>query len=76
MTSEPKVLRPYGVRNTSLDNLYLEMATQHQPSLPVILEVATEVLILVQDRSQREFDPLILENSVRAKLQNYQLWIQ
>jgi hypothetical protein len=76
MTSEPKVLRPYGVRNTNLDNLYLEMTAQHQPSLLVILEVATEVLSLVQDCSQREFDLLILENSVRAKLQNYQLWIQ
>jgi hypothetical protein len=76
MTSEPKVLRLYGVRNTSLDNSYLEIAAQHQPSLLVILEVATEVLSLVRGRSQREFDLLILENSVRARLQNYQLWIQ
>jgi hypothetical protein len=52
------------------------MAAQHQPSLLVILEVATEVLNLVQDRSQREFDLLIVENSVHAKLQNYQLRIQ
>jgi hypothetical protein len=51
MTSKPKVLRLYGVRNTSLGNLYLEMAAQHQPSLLVILEVATVVLSLVQDRS-------------------------
>jgi hypothetical protein len=76
MTSKPKVFRPYGVRNTSLDSLYLEMAAQHQPGLLVILEAATEVLSLVQDRSHREFDLLIMENSVRAKLQNYQLWIQ
>jgi hypothetical protein len=72
MTSKSKVLRSYSVRNTSLDNLYLEMAAQHQPSLLVILEVATKVLSLVQYRSQRL---LILENSSRAKLQNYQLWI-